>query len=362
MEKIFNIKEWENIPSPPATPGWVNKTYDYEDPDEQNPRPSEPSQIEGLCYSDYLHYSVTNRPLIETLDNTLVNHLNLLSLTVPLKGFIRGFERIDESGLTGSQLVFTRGIYILNEKIVNYEKRIYKGKIEDLEGNITVDFGESGTSLTPNSVYYIQVDNNGNFYANDAENENLLTVGKIETDGSGNFDVSSWEDKRSFIGDNLDKTDTDEILNKFISNAIAKDWEDRITANANKIEDIDTHTIKADVVITTQQEFEYWFGTGNETGTGTTEGGWAYTEVEGNVLVTIPQNITIYIRKDPSDGTTVLDNDNNDLCGVKAYSLKTRVKISSGVRIDGDGIDQTVIILANNYAKFITDYVVYNCS
>jgi hypothetical protein len=111
------------------------------------------------------------------------------------------------------------------------------------------------------------------------------------------------------------------------------------------------------IVIKNQTELEYYFGDGTETGTGQTEGGWDYSESGGNVTVTIPNNIFVFIKSNPSDGVTTHFKYDATNFPINAYTLKTKVNLSTGIRIEGDGIDQTIMIKANNFVDFITNYV-----
>jgi hypothetical protein len=108
--------------------------------------------------------------------------------------------------------------------------------------------------------------------------------------------------------------------------------------------------------IDTQAEFEKYFGTGLETGTGQTAGGWDYSESGGNVSIFIPNNTYVFLKSNPSDGVTTHFKYDATLFPVKAYTLKTIAYLQTGIKIDGSGIDQTIIIKGGGPFQFVTTY------
>jgi hypothetical protein len=119
---------------------------------------------------------------------------------------------------------------------------------------------------------------------------------------------------------------------------------------------------KYDIVINTQAEFEYYFGTGDDVGigaTGTTKGGWICVDAANNETVTIPPNTSILLKSNPSDGVTGHFKYHVTNYPVKAYELNTKVAYSRGSIIHGEGIDQSIVARnsADNWPGFITTYL-----
>lgn len=119
---------------------------------------------------------------------------------------------------------------------------------------------------------------------------------------------------------------------------------------------------KYDLVIQSQAEFEKYFGTGDDeaTGvTGTTEGGWVCVDLADNETVTIPANTSILLKSNPAGGITAHFKYDATNYNRKAYELNTRINLSTGVTIHGEGIDQTIIARKSddNYPMFITTYL-----
>jgi hypothetical protein len=120
--------------------------------------------------------------------------------------------------------------------------------------------------------------------------------------------------------------------------------------------DIDIVINESNILISTQAEFERYFGDGTETGTGQTVGGWDYSESSGLVTVTVPKNTFVFLKSNPSDG--VISHFKYDATSfpIKAYELKTMINLQTSVRIEGSGIDQTIIVRGITIRQFITDY------
>ncbi len=112
-----------------------------------------------------------------------------------------------------------------------------------------------------------------------------------------------------------------------------------------------------DITIETQNEFEWYFGDGTESAaSGFTSGGWAYTQAASQVTVTTPKNTRILLKGNPSDGVTThykYDATNFDFT---ALTLKTRIVLSESGTIHGEGDDQTIVILNDDFTKFVTTY------
>jgi hypothetical protein len=111
-----------------------------------------------------------------------------------------------------------------------------------------------------------------------------------------------------------------------------------------------------DITISSQAGFEAYFGDGTETGTGTTAGGWAYSESGGNVTVTVPRDTSIFIKSNPPDGVTTHYKYDATNFNVRAYELKTKVNMQTAEKILGEGIDQSIVIKGNDFAEFSTAY------
>lgn len=109
------------------------------------------------------------------------------------------------------------------------------------------------------------------------------------------------------------------------------------------------------IVIKTQVDFERYFGTGLETGSGTTVGGWAYSETGGVVTVTIPKRVNVLLLHNPIDGAITHFKYNATSFPIKAYTLKTKVFFSDNVRCAGEGIDKTIVIAGNINCGFKTN-------
>ena len=86
-----------------------------------------------------------------------------------------------------------------------------------------------------------------------------------------------------------------------------------------------------------QESFEWFFGDGTETGSGTTGGGWVYSESGGLVTVTIPFGQVVIFVPCELEGTTNTFNSN------MGYILKTRVKVSPYVNMIGFNDNKVII-------------------
>jgi len=197
MEEVKENKQFADIPLPPESGTWKNKTYDKETPYSPQDRTSLATEIEGFVFGEKLNdIEILNRPLIQLADNTLVNDTIIRATIENIynneNGFLKGFEFVSSSNNT---IEFTRGIYILNGKYIDFINYIQKGKKEVKQDNITFTLD----SPSPNTTYYIQLDESGDYYFNTSENSNYLTIGSIQTDANSNFDSNSYQDLRKTL-------------------------------------------------------------------------------------------------------------------------------------------------------------------
>ena len=108
-----------------------------------------------------------------------------------------------------------------------------------------------------------------------------------------------------------------------------------------------------DIIIESQSEFERYFGTGLETGTGTTAGGWYYVESGGNVKVYMPKHKSVWLKPNPADGVTY--HYYFTQTGKRAYELKTRVRVNTCSAIISENVDKTYMVYGNDWACFVAD-------
>lgn len=112
-----------------------------------------------------------------------------------------------------------------------------------------------------------------------------------------------------------------------------------------------------EIYIDSQQLFESYFGTGNEPiGTGTTQKGWAYScAVLGQVEVIIPNDTSIVLKPNPTDGT-INHSKYTASSGftLKAYSLKTRIRFFNRISIKSQGEGNAIIVKNSAWVKLIS--------
>ena len=101
------------------------------------------------------------------------------------------------------------------------------------------------------------------------------------------------------------------------------------------------HVTPGSILIADQTEFEKYFGTGTETGSGTTVGGWVYNVAAGVITVTAPADTTVVVKPCLDGGVVGAANVFN---GVRAFVLKTRIQLSRGFNIIGFNNERTVIV------------------
>lgn len=139
----------------------------------------------------------------------------------------------------------------------------------------------------------------------------------------------------------------------------------KVKADETGLEFSDPPTPGPEVIINNQGEFEYYFGTGTETGTGTTMGGWNYEKMANWVEVQIPEGTTINLNNCASGGSTQSFNGN------QAYVLKTSPRLHNNVSINGEDEATTIITyytgtIATNsigeYLHFLNTIAVINVS
>ena len=195
-EKLQNIKQFETIPEAPQDADWKNKTYDRDNPYTPQTR-TLPTIIEGISYNERTQaLEIKNRPLQQLSDNTLIN--NIISNTILKKlfsvdGVLEGFDFVGVD--SDNAIVLTRGIYWLDQTYVDYVHYVYKGKTDNKEDDLLLE----SSGLLNNTTYYIQYDTSGNYHFNTSDNPNQLDVGRINTDGSGNFIEATYVDLRNIL-------------------------------------------------------------------------------------------------------------------------------------------------------------------
>jgi len=86
-----------------------------------------------------------------------------------------------------------------------------------------------------------------------------------------------------------------------------------------------------------QESFEWFFGDGTETGSGTTGGGWSYSESGGLVTITVPFGQVVIFVPCEEGGTL------NTFNGNRGYVLKTRVRVSPHTHLIGFNENKTII-------------------
>jgi hypothetical protein len=233
MEKKFTIKEFNDIPQNGET-AWGDYTYDYKEAEEVRPRTSEATGVEGYNTNDTIHYTTMNRPIIQVLDNTLVNDLQISSLLTNFRAVL-GTDSFELVSASGNEIILKRGSFVLDmadqlSSFVDFKHEIYKGKKITKADNMSLVYAAGPGD------YVIQFDKDGNvFFPNvGGESPSRITIAIISNSG-GNWVASSWVDKRSFFG-RVDETSTDTEKNKLISNYLLN----KIQDNENRIVVLET--------------------------------------------------------------------------------------------------------------------------
>jgi hypothetical protein len=99
-----------------------------------------------------------------------------------------------------------------------------------------------------------------------------------------------------------------------------------------------TDSNQDEIRIANQNDFQYYFGHGNQN-TGSTDAGWSISNTNGTTpLVSIPANTKIRLFRCNGGGTTGSYN------GQEAYILRTKPQVNGTIQIVGDDINNCIIV------------------
>ena len=213
MQVKFEPKPWQPIVLDQNESGfmdWSDTTYAFKEPEEVRPKTEVP-YVEGMVPNDTLHYTVSNRPIIEVLDSAHAVNVKHINMMVDLEGFFKPTTNFSKISMSGRTITFTRGAYVTNGKFVDYTHQVYFGQTTSITSTMTVNF----PTVSIPTQYYIQVDGDGIFWADPILFPSRLAIGLATFDGS-NF--TQWIDLRSWIGQVDDTDPNDTLKNKMVSN------------------------------------------------------------------------------------------------------------------------------------------------
>lgn len=202
-DKLKDVKQIE-MPSGSVDyshAGWANKSYDLERPHSGMARMTDAESIELLVASEnYLHPSILNRPLIQLVDNTLINKIvsSIFLDVIAQDGFL-GHEDFgyDINGQGGPQQIsLNRGRYVLNGKYVDLLHKVHNGKITTITEKYVVPI-ESGL---PDGSYALYLNTEGESLvvnlSDQLPNDPLIKVGEFSIT---NGNITGFTDKRNII-------------------------------------------------------------------------------------------------------------------------------------------------------------------